>query len=311
MVSVQEKALTMRAITINPDFHNGKKWVFPAMWNLIERIKNDLGCVFISCQEDYDKIANDLEWVFVNQPGWSAPWIKFDPKKDHKISMIISDPHDKTDWLPKYVEENGVDHLLCMYWQASLKYLPTIPRDKFVFFPWSIPEEYCLPGIMEPMVKDRLMIFGSMDHPAYALRRWCCGKPFVEKHNRSLNDIGNIPYSEYMKWLGRFGAIVCAGSWEYQFIFPKTYEAAAAGALVFLHEVSDLPLCGFNVTNCVPFREENFDSLAKSYIASPNRFDEVRMRGQELIRSRHLVKNRISKLNVLIESDNYVEEFDI
>jgi len=223
--------------------------------------------------------------------------------------MIISDPHDKTEWLPQYVIDNGIDHLLCMYWQASLKYLPTIPRDKFVFFPWSIPEEYAFQAISNPIVKDKLMIFGSMDHPAYELRRWCCTKDFVEKYNRSLQDVNKIPYSEYMAWLGQFGAIVCAGSWDYQFVFPKTYEAAIAGAVVFLHEVSDLPLCGFNHTNCVPFREENFDSLAKSYIDSPESFDDIRANGRKLVREKHLIKHRIEKLKYLIMANDYVEEF--
>lgn len=299
----------MNAITVDPRFHNSKKWVFPAMWNLIESIKEAFNCVTIASQLEYEAVADELDWVFVNQPGWSAPWIKFDKARKHKLSMIISDPHDKVDWLPQYVQDNGVDHLLCMYWQASLKFLPTIPRDKFVFFPWSIPDGYCVDTPRKPEATDKLMIFGSMDHPAYALRRWCCDAPFVEKHNRSLQDIHRIPYTDYMKWLGKFGAIVCAGSWDYQFIFPKSYETASAGALLFIQEVSDLPLCGFNHTNCVPFREENFATLAQAYLTSPASFDDIRSKGLELVRSRHLISHRISKLRSLIAQDHYVEDF--
>lgn len=290
----------MRAITVDPAFHSGKKWVFPAMWNLIETVKSSFGCEIIASQADYDRMKKDLEWVFVNQPGWSAPKISFDKSQKHKLAMILSDPHDKVNWLPQYVIDNDVNYLLCVYWEACLKFLPTISREKFIFFPWSIPDELCPIQVRQPEINNKLMIFGSMDHQAYAMRRWCCNFPFVEKHDRSLQYIHKIPYSEYMSWLGRFGAIVCAGSREYPFVFPKTYEVAAAGSLVFVQDVKDLQLLGFDESNCVKFNEGNFESLAKKYISNPSGFDEIRKNGQKLIRSRHLVSHRIRQIGDLL-----------
>jgi len=301
----------MRALVVDPDFHKNRKWVAPGFGYLVEEIIKTFECKIIACQKDYDKICDDLEWVFITQPGWSAPWIKFHRNKKHKLAMMTSDPHDKTAWLPQYVSDNGVDYLLCPYWEASLKFLPTILRKKFVFFPWAIPDELCAESVKTPSVKDKLMIFGSMAHDAYALRRWCCKFSFVEKYQRSLEDVGKIPYTDYMKWLGKFGAIVCAGSWEYPFVFPKFYESASSGSLLFAQEVSDLPLAGFNHTNCVKFREGNFVELAAKYLKNPSAFDNVRRNGLKLIKSKHLLSHRLQKLEELFGADEYVERFYI
>jgi hypothetical protein len=292
----------MRAVVVNKEFHYGKKWVVPSTGYLIDGLVNKLGCCIVSSQEEYDKIAGDLDWVIATQPGWSAPWIKYKKGMKHKVAMLVSDPHDKVTWLPSYVTENEIDYLLCFMWEATLKFLPTIDKNKIIFFPWTIPDELCVDKIKNPVINDKLMIFGSMNHDAYKLRRWCCNFPFVKKYNKSLKNIGDSTYTEYFEWLGSFGATVCAGSWEYPFVFPKFYEVAASGGLLFGQDVADMQLVGFNSSNCVLFKEDNFEQLAIDYLSGPERYDEIRKNGLKLIQEKHLVSHRLKEIEELMES---------
>ena len=289
-------------LVLNRQFHEENRWVSATTYHLVEELKRCFQCVYIENQQDYEKCLGDLDGLLSMEPGWAAPRLEFarTPELQAKLDAIpsyvlYSDPH-ANQWRQEYFLSNRLDYVLSYYRVPFLRHFRKIPPDRMIHFPWAIPDDWIPQDPIRFSGRKDIACFGASQGPAYAVRNWCRGFPFVTStansgvENKLMSDL------EYVAWLRGHDAAIAAGSDtpQYRLTVPKYFEIAAAGALLFAQETDDLECLGFrHMENCVIFNRSNFEALARQYLSRPQDYLSIRQNGRELVRQRHSLSRRI------------------
>jgi len=292
-------------LVLNRQFHEENRWCSATTYHLVEEIKRRFQCVYIETQQEYEKCLGDLDVLLSMEPGWAAPQLKFvrTPELQAKLDRIpsyilYSDPH-ANQWRQEYFLSNRLDYVLSYYRAPFLHHFRKIPRDRMIHFPWAIPDDWISQDPIRFRGQKDIACFGASQGPAYAVRNWCRGFPFVTSTANSGVENKLMTDLEYVDWLRARDAVIAAGSDapEYRLTVPKYFEIAAAGALLLAQETDDLECLGFrHMENCVIFNRLNFEALARQYLSHPQDCLSIRQNGRELVRQRHSLSGRIDAL---------------
>lgn len=289
-------------LVIDWRFHTQKRWVSIFMPYLVQSFIDKYSPHIISSQLEYDLFKKKLKFIISMEPGWAAPRLKYDGKIEQVKCVIVSDPHNKTEWFADYVQENGIDYVLSLYRSPFFYHFPNFPQEKFVHFPWAVPDTF----ISENPLKIRLTgvaIFGGRNSDAYDVRNWCRQQLGVQDFYFSGVESKILTDKSYFDWLGKLDAVIAAGSSlpKYDLVTPKYFEIPAVGALLFAQNCQDLDELGFNDENAIVFRQGDFLDHLHAYKKDPESFIPIRYRCRELIRCRHKVSDRIKQLENLMK----------
>jgi predicted O-methyltransferase YrrM len=259
-------------------------------------------------QATFDARSEQIDFLLSLDPGWAAPVVEW--RRDAAAPLeargvpsyvMISDPHDRK-WREEYILDQGIDFALVQYWHPTLTHFQTLPRERLVHFPWTVPDSWIANDPVRSRGQTTVAVFGASEHEAYALRNWCRKQPGVASFTAS--GVENKVYREasYLDWLSSFDAAVAAGSEDpaYRLTTPKYFEIAAAGVLLFAQATDDLERLGFvDGQHCVTFTRETFRSRVNEYLdtASAARWRRIREAGRELVRTRHSLTRRLDELD--------------
>jgi hypothetical protein len=288
-------------LVIDRRFHSGNRWVSAYAPFLVKAIVAAFDPVVISSQAEYDRRKRKLRRILSFEPGWAAPKIRYDGRIDCVKAVMYSDPHYEPAERRRYFDENRFDAVLSLYRSPFFRHFPGFPEEKFVHFPWAVPDAFL--SDEPPAVRsNEVAIFGGRSSKAYDVRNWCREQPGITGYDLSGVENKRLRDGDYYLWLRRFDAVVAAGSSnpDYDLVTPKYFEIAAAGALLIGQRCADLPALGFDEGNCLLFSREDFLAQVERYRRDPEAFLRIRERGRELIRSRHRLSDRIAAIREVL-----------
>lgn len=307
MILRQWKKHSEFGIVINWKFHLQNKWVSIFGPYLVKAIIEEFDPIIISSQTDYKWHKKKLKYIIAMEPRWAAPEIKYDKKIDQIVCMLSSDPHNKTEWLENYVQTNNIDYVLSQYFHPFFYHFPNFPSEKFIHFPWAVPDEFVLQSAIT-IQNNKVIVFGGKKGESYDLRNWCRAQkgitnyPYSGVENKIMSDI------DYIRWLARFDAIIAAGSSnpKYDLVTPKYFEIASTGALLIGQYCKDLACLGFDDTNMLVFTKDNFINLVQKYKSNPESYLSIRKNGRELISGNHLISHRVKTLRYILKNKSVI-----
>lgn len=282
------------ALVINWNFHKKNKWVSITMPYFVNSFIKEFNPIIISSQLEYALFKNKIKYIVSMEPGWAAPKIRYDKKRKHIIGMFVSDPHNKIDWFQDYIVNNKITYVFSQYYSPFFYHFPSFPKEKFIHFPWAVPDELVPTGDIN-LHKSDIMIFGGKASNAYDVRNWCREQSHIVSFENSGVENKKLSNKGYFEWISTFDAIIAAGSSDpmYDLVTPKYFEIASVGALVIGQNCKDLEILGFNETNMLIFNKDNFNIKIKQYLKNKEDYFEIRNNGKNLILKRHLVSHRI------------------
>ena len=303
LTSKRRQKISDFGLILDWKFHKRKRWVSASMPFLVDEILAEFAPVVISSQRQYNYCKRHLKFIVAFEPGWAAPLLNYDRRINCCKAVIYSDPHYKSEERRKYFELSGFDYLLSLYNSPFHNHFRGFPSEKFIYFPWAIPDQFISSHTLT-VRSSEVAIFGGRNSDAYDVRNWCREQAGITSYEFSGVENKKMTDVEYFSWLNRFDAIVAAGSTNsmYDLVTPKYFEIAAAGVLLIGQYCDDLNLLGFNESNCVIFRKENFNEKIASYQHNPAAYIEHRRRGRSLIASRHKISDRIAILRKLYDA---------
>ncbi len=296
------KNKTNIALVINWNFHKKDKWVSITAPYFVNAFIKEFNPLIISSQLEYELFKKRIKYIVSMEPGWAAPKIKYDKKIKHIIGVFASDPHNKIDWFQKYIEDNNITYVFSQYDSAFFYHFPDFPKNKFIHFPWSVPDEL-IPQEDVSLHNSDIMIFGGQNSDAYDIRNWCRQQQNIVGFDNSGVENKQLSNKEYFDWLSTFDAIVAAGSSNpmYDLVTPKYFEIASVGALIIGQRCTDLAILGFNETNMLIFEKDNFNVKIEDYLKNPKDYLDKRKRCKNLILEKHLISHRINFIKELFE----------
>ena len=209
---------------------------------------------------------------------------------------MYSDPHYQSERRKRYFEDNRFDYVLSLY-KAVLLSFQEFPEHKFVHFPWAVPDQFI--STHEITVRsNEVAIFGGKSSDAYDVRNWCREQSCVTDYEFSGVENKKLTDEQYFLWLGKFDAIVAAGSSQpiYNMVTPKYFEIASAGALLIGQYCEDLDTLGFNGSNSLIFNKDDFVENVDKFKSHPEDFLAIRENGRGLIKHKHKLSDRIKQL---------------
>lgn len=282
-------------LVINWHFHLKNKWVSAFSPFLVDALIQEFNPIIISSQNEYKIYKNILRIIISMEPGWAAPMLKYDNNLRQIKLVFVSDPHNKTDWFQKYVEDNSVNYVLSFYKEPFFYHFKNFPENRFVHFPWAVPDSLISYHTIS-VRNNEVAIFGGKDSEAYDIRNWCREQPYIINYKYSGVENKILTNAEYYVWLRNFDAIVAAGSSNpvYDLVTPKYFEIASAGALLVGQYCKDLDILGFNENNALIFTKNDFSEKIKHFKAHPKDFLTIRENGRNLIKQKHKLSDRIN-----------------
>jgi len=278
-------------------FHKRNAWVSAYAPFLVNEMLRQFDPVIISSQWQYDLHKRKLDYLFSFEPGFASPAIAYDRRVDATKCVLYSDPHFQPEKRQRYFTDNGFDFLFSFYRAPFFQHFKGFPEEKFVHFPWAVPDSFI--SDHEPTVRSsEIAIFGGKNSDAYDVRNWCREQPCVTNYEFSGVENKKLDDEEYYLWLRRFDAIVAAGSSHpiYNMVTPKYFEIASSGALLIGQHCDDLETLGFDNSNAMIFRREDFLEKVDHYRKHPDDFLSVREKGRALIRNRHRLSVRMETI---------------
>lgn len=293
----------MLGVAFTERFHDGNKLLrdfgVAAYYFLLQRLIEKHNPVIIRSQEDYDENKHRLSSIYIGNPGFHAPDIRFDKSLGATIVAQVADLHaGQSERIPAYIEQNGIQHLLVAYWQPTMERMRIPACCHPSHFPWFC-DERALPSEVVYRGQPKVRVCGETRHDFYSTRRCVAELPYVAYFDfrRAGPRLG---YEEYYEWLNRCDTMIAATSPSCQYAIGKYFEAAGAGCLLFAERCPDLAMLGFSDDNCVMFDQEDFEEQAKRYLSQPESYLDKRHAGIELIRSRHLTTHRLDTLEQVL-----------
>jgi len=287
-------------LVINWRFHLKNKWVVAYTFYLVNEIVKQFNPIIISSQRQYDVHKKRLKYILAFEPEWAAPSIIYDKTLDCIKAVMYSDPHFETERRFKYFIENGFDYVLSLYMSPFFLHFRYFPEDKFMHFPWAVPDQFISTHEISVRSKE-VVIFGGKNSDAYDVRNWCREQLCVTNFEFSGVENKQLVKDKYYLWLGKFDAIVAAGSSQpiYDLVTPKYFEIASSGALLIGQYCKDLEILGFNETNSLIIDKDVFLEKAHQYQENPEHFLAIRENGRNLIRQKHKLSDRIETIRKL------------
>lgn len=289
------------ALALDWGFHSKNRWVSAYAPFLVNELVRRFDPLIISSQLEYDLHKKRIRRLISFEPGFASPRLSYDRRQECVKCVIYSDPHHQPEARRRYFDENGFDFVLSFYQAPFFQHFPGFPEEKFVHFPWAVPDRFIAAGEIRAR-SNEVAIFGGKGGDAYDVRNWCREQPFVTGfeysgvENKQLSDEG------YYRWLAGFDAIVAAGSSrpDYNMVTPKYFEIAASGALLIGQYCEDLETLGFNDGNALIFTKGDFVDQVQRYRRDPEAYLAIRQRGRELIRHRHKLSDRLESVRTLL-----------
>jgi len=284
-------------LVISWSFYRKNKFVSITLPYFVSAFIDEFSPYIITSQLEYDLFKKNLKYIVMLEPGWAAPKLKYDKKMDQKIFVFISDPHNKTSWFQDYILKNEVSKILSQYHNPFFYHFPTFPKERFIHFPWAVPDVYIKKNTIYKRKSD-IVIFGGKNSNAYDVRNWCRQQKHIVSFENSGVENKKYSDSEYFEMLLKYDAIVAAGSSNpiYDLVTPKYFEIASMCALLIGQYCKDLSLLGFNESNMVIFKKNNFNQIISNYRQNPRNYINQRSKGIELIKNNHLISHRIELL---------------
>lgn len=291
-------------LVVDWEFHTKNKWVSAFGNYFANTFINEFEPYIIDSQKAYNKNKKNLKYILSFEPGWAAPKIKLDNDLDAVKLVMMSDPHLHSEERLQYFMDNDFSYVLSLYKSPFFYHLKNFPKDKFIHFPWAVPDQFINKNPIE-VRGDEVAIFGGKGSDAYDVRNWCREQPGITSYEFSGTENKKLSDEEYYLWLRRFDAIVAAGSSNpiYDLVTPKYFEIASSGALLVGQYCSDLEVLGFNETNTLIFTKENFNEKIKKYKSNPREYIEIRKEGINLIEKRHKISDRINTIKTLFNKE--------
>ena len=196
-----------------------------------------------------------------------------------------------------YFIENSFDVVFSLYKDPFFRHFKGFSEKQFVHWPWAVPDQFVNSKHLQ-VRSNEVAIFGGRNSDAYDVRNWCRHQACVTNFEFSGVENKKLSDEEFYRWLTGFDAIVAAGSSnaDYNLVTPKYFEIAAAGALLVGQYCEDLSDLGFDDTNCMVFKKENFIDQVQEYRRNPQAFLDLRNRGRTLIAEKHKLSHRIGSL---------------
>lgn len=290
---------------INWEFHQKDHWVSIFAPYFVNAFVKEFNPIIINSQFEYALYKKKIKHIVSMEPGWAAPKIKYDKKMDHTVAVFASDPHNKTDWFQEYVLDNDITYVLSQYKSPFFYHFPSFPKERFIHFPWAVPDQLVPQKEVKYLGSD-IMIFGGQSSDAYDVRNWCREQKYITGFDNSGVENKKLSNTEYSQWLSTFDAIVAAGSSNpmYDLVTPKYFEIGSVGALIIGQECQDLKSLGFDDSNMVIFKKENFNNKIEQYLKSPKVFEEIRKKGRSVVLGKHLISHRLDTLKKLLLGRN-------
>ena len=287
-------------LAINWNFHLQNKWVSAYTPYLVKAIVGEFDPIILDTQLSYTLNKNKLKYIISFEPGISAPKIKYDLTHKCKKGIIYSDPHYKSKERFEYFVNNNFDYVFSLYKSSFFKHFKGFPEEKFVHWPWAVPDKLISSHSVQ-VRSNEVAIFGGTKSDAYDIRNWCREQSGVTNYELSGVENKKLDDAEFYRWLADFDAIVAAGSSnpDYDLATPKYFEIAAAGALLIGQHCLDLHDLGFDESNSVIFRKDNFVEKIKEYRQCPEAYLDKRISGRELIKKRHKLSDRMRCLHTV------------
>lgn len=286
-------------LVLDLDFHLSNKWTVVLTPYRINAIINELNCVIIENQQDYDKYKSKLDVVISEAPGWSAPYLNYEIGKPFLKYLVLGDPHYESEKKQRYFIDNEFSYILAYYYNPFLYYFKFVQKEKILYFPWSVPDELINRNKIEIHNQDYLLIFGTTAHECYETRNWCKGFDFVRSTDYSGVERKGLVGKKYFEWLRQQDAVISAHSLapQWRHVVAKYFEIPASGCLLFAQEAEDLELLGFEDNkNCITFNKENFEKKARTYLSNKKAYIPIREAGRDLILEQHTLSKRINWL---------------
>jgi len=282
-------------LVIDWSFHKKNRWVSIFTPYFVDAYIRTFKPLIIRSQPELNLFKNQLKYILSMEPGWAAPKLKY--TKNQLVALLASDPHNKTDWFQEYVEKNNITYILSQYNSPFFFHFPNFPKEKFIHFPWAVPDEFISKKRITINNND-VMIFGGKTSDAYDVRNWCRLQDNIICLDNSGVENKALSDREYFDILSSFDAIIAAGSSkpQYDLVTPKYFEIASTGALLVGQKCKDLEILGFNENNSLIFSKENFNTIIEAYRKNPYSFIKTRSEGRKLIFQKHLISNRINKI---------------
>lgn len=284
---------------INYQMHSERRWVSALTYYLVEAIINEFNPIIIQNQSDYEHAKNSLTNIISMEVGWAAPKIEYGINHNKMIAMFVSDPHNKINWLEKYVEDNSLSYVYSYYEHPFFYHFPKFPPEKFIHLPWAIPDKLLSPKNRIVLRNNGVAIFGGKKSDAYDIRNWCRNFDFVTSYDYSGVENKVMSDQEYFHWLSTLDAIIAAGSSNpaYDLVTPKYFEILSSGALLIGQYCKDLKILGINSSNSIVFTKDTFKKSCIDYLKFPKKYKDRRTKGLSLIASKHLISHRIKRIN--------------
>ena len=293
-------------LVINWGHHFRNNWPVALYPFLVNALIEEYDPVLITTQRAYERHKDDLKYI-ISFEGCSkkAPAITFDEDAHRVIAMFVGHTHDKIPWFTDYVDNHNIDYVLSRYHDPFFLHFPDFDRGRFVHVPWSVPEQFIRdPEDVHFYGQEKIHLFGASTGDMYAQRRRCMEYPFVATHSNTGVD-KKMSDADYYRWCRNFDAVVAAGSFEeqYQFVFAKYFEIAAAGSLLFAQYCGDLERLGFDSSNAVIFHKGEFEQKAREYLTDPRSYLERRKKAVERIHERHTTSKRIKMIDRILHGE--------
>lgn len=293
-------------LVLNWGLHERDHWT--AAWYpfFVKRFVEYFDATIITSQRSYKRKADDLEYIFAfGSRNKKGPTLSYDTDLDQTVLLFVSDPHNRSEFLERYINDNEIDRVVSPYYQPVLYHLPGLEEERLEHFPWPVPEKFVVdPQEIEYRGDNVLRVSGAGGSEAYELRDWVREQPMVEGYQNSGTQNKVMSNQEYYEWLRNFDCQVAAGSLKehWQYVVPKYYEIAAAGSLLFAQYCRDLERLGFDESNSVIFHShEEFTEKAEAYLKDPEAYLDRRRRGAELVAERHTIGNRLDQIDALFQ----------
>jgi hypothetical protein len=231
-------------------------------------------------------------------------------KVNSKIFSIWDDLHYFNDQVKsqRLYLFNNADVLLLTYKRNFIENTEYSDfHSKAIDFPWF----YCHDAMVLPKFKDRYdsyLLTGRISD-AYKFRRSIYQRAKTGVINVSVLEHpgygekmkGGFLDDDFISYVSRYRGGIVTTSDMYDYTVSKYFEIPGSGCLMLCQHTPDLANLGFvDGVNCIYIDEGNLDNVA---CLSPGSLADIARLGEELIMSRHLMRNR---LTILLE---YIKKY--
>lgn len=275
--------------------------------DLCRRLLDEHGATLVRSRLGYHLRAAGATQVFSLEPITCAPPVRFSPR--HRSAVLVADPWDKA-WMARHLARCRAGRFLTPYLWAvgSTPALRRTDLRRWILFPWWVPDSAPLRRPVAAALRPTLVVVGASG-PQYDLRMRLAANPVVTAFLHVSNFERGAPRLDadgYLDLLARQSAAVVAFSASDDLRVPvaKCVEVPAAGALLVAARAHHLDDMGFrDGENCLVFEGvEDFEERVRPFLADPQSFREVAVRGQRLVQERHTTSARLAELMALLSA---------